>query len=183
MKYCSKCFQLKPLDNFYMNTRSNDGHSIYCRECTKLYQKGKSKKPRPIRRGSIEKGILECTRCHKLLALDNFYYRAERDRYDSWCNNCRNEVCKHNKSVKRDTLYCLMPGQYDEILKSQGGVCAICGSIPSIKIPLTVDHNHQTGAIRGLLCGKCNRGLGHFNDDLELFKLATTYLEKSSGKI
>lgn len=50
--------------------------------------------------------------------------------------------------------------------------CAICDSAE----PLVVDHDHKTGAIRGMLCNHCNRGLGHFKDDPILLELAANYL-------
>ena len=69
--------------------------------------------------------------------------------------------------------------QYDEILKRQNGVCAICKNFPSKK-DLSVDHNHQTELNRGLLCNECNLGLGKFKDNIELIKYALEYLEKYS---
>lgn len=75
--------------------------------------------------------------------------------------------------------------RYQEMLREQGGVCAICHQ-PE-KSPdkasgktrdLAVDHNHATGAIRALLCSNCNRGLGLFNDNIRLLDAAKAYLEK-----
>lgn len=68
--------------------------------------------------------------------------------------------------------------QYQEMLTAQGGGCAICGTkTPSNRTKyFAVDHCHTTGKVRGLLCTKCNRGLGLFNDRTDLLKLATTYL-------
>lgn len=59
--------------------------------------------------------------------------------------------------------------------ESQGWACKICNRIPENK--LHVDHCHETGKIRGLLCGGCNVGLGHFGDDPERLKYAAAYLE------
>jgi hypothetical protein len=56
---------------------------------------------------------------------------------------------------------------YDRILAAQDGGCAICGALPAVR-DLAVDHDHKTGAVRGLLCMSCNTGLGHFHDDPEL---------------
>jgi hypothetical protein len=67
--------------------------------------------------------------------------------------------------------------QYSAILEAQDGRCAICGKFPTIR-RLHVDHSHATGKIRGLLCHKCNVGLGHFNDDSDLLLKASEYLKK-----
>jgi len=66
--------------------------------------------------------------------------------------------------------------QYNQILRNQKGVCAICGNLPLNK-GLGIDHNHITKKIRGLLCGKCNRGLGNFNDNKDLLLKAIKYLK------
>jgi recombination endonuclease VII len=55
--------------------------------------------------------------------------------------------------------YGLSKEDYERMLDEQGGVCAICGSAPD-KQRLSVDHNHGTGKVRGLLCHKCNLALG-----------------------
>ncbi len=57
----------------------------------------------------------------------------------------------------------------------QGGGCAICGKRPG-KVSLHVDHDHETGEVRGLLCVGCNNALGQFRDDLELLARASDYL-------
>lgn len=65
---------------------------------------------------------------------------------------------------------------YDEVVEElneeQGGVCAIC----SRDLSLHLDHNHSTGAVRGLLCGSCNRALGQFQDDPQIVARALDYL-------
>ena len=53
-------------------------------------------------------------------------------------------------------LFNITPGEYDQILRFQGGVCAICG-LPPKSVRLSVDHNHKTGLVRGLLCWQCNK--------------------------
>lgn len=76
--------------------------------------------------------------------------------------------------------------QYNKILEIQNGCCYICKQVnTSTKHKnsneiraLAVDHNHATGTIRGLLCDKCNRGLGYFNDNAELLLIAASYLKQ-----
>lgn len=76
--------------------------------------------------------------------------------------------------------YRLTAQQFDELWDRQGGRCAICSAILSIGTQngTHVDHDHDTGRIRGLLCPSCNRGLGQFKDDVDILKAAVSYLEK-----
>ena len=72
--------------------------------------------------------------------------------------------------------------EYDAKLEEQGGVCEICGKPDEVEgRRMAIDHDHDTGAVRGLLCGTCNRGLGSFMDDIETLKKATAYLIKYSN--
>lgn len=66
---------------------------------------------------------------------------------------------------------------YDEMLENQNGQCAICGTEDFGSKRGAVDHNHKTGEIRGILCSKCNQGLGLFNDDVESLNSAIQYLK------
>jgi hypothetical protein len=72
--------------------------------------------------------------------------------------------------------YGLTKERYEEMLQNQNELCAICLLKPTEK--LHVDHDHKTGEVRGLLCGKCNRGIGLFNDDIELLSKSIEYLKK-----
>ena len=67
--------------------------------------------------------------------------------------------------------------QYKELLQKQNNVCAICGG--TCTKSLAVDHNHNTGKVRGLLCNNCNRGLGHFKDSIKNLTTAINYLKES----
>ena len=68
--------------------------------------------------------------------------------------------------------------EYERFLSEQDGVCAICLKPCQTGQRLSVDHDHVTGAVRGLLCRRCNSGLGHFQDSLDLLKKALMYLER-----
>jgi predicted metal-dependent hydrolase len=65
--------------------------------------------------------------------------------------------------------------EYMTLLKKQKGVCGICRKAP-VKRRLAVDHCHQTGRVRGLLCGPCNTGLGLLGDNAKGVKMALSYL-------
>jgi len=76
---------------------------------------------------------------------------------------------------------------YNKMLAEQGGVCAICGKKEThtnghgrVK-ELSVDHNHKTRAVRGLLCVRCNRGIGYLDDDIERLNRAIAYLRRHTA--
>jgi hypothetical protein len=70
--------------------------------------------------------------------------------------------------------------QYQEMLEKQYGKCAICGiHQDDLSQALAVDHDHETGQVRGLLCSKCNKGLGLFQEDCLNLEKAVEYLKKS----
>jgi len=78
-------------------------------------------------------------------------------------------------------LYRLDPVEYERLRTLQNGLCAICGKPPTAKKKfLSVDHDHETGLVRGLLCFNCNLALGHFQDDLTLVEKAANYLRRSA---
>ena len=84
------------------------------------------------------------------------------------------EVCKQRW---RKYKYGITLEQYQEKLKNQDGKCAICLKEMN---PPGVDHDHATNRVRDLLCGHCNRGLGHFFDNPDLMNKAILYLQKHS---
>lgn len=95
---------------------------------------------------------------------------------------------KYKLMAKRYRLskYGLSIEEYEVMLKKQGGACAICfkeetqRSNKNGKVDdLRVDHDHSTNKNRGLLCSKCNFGLGQFNDNTTLLERAIEYLKKN----
>lgn len=67
------------------------------------------------------------------------------------------------------------------MLEEQGGVCKICKA-PPLEKRLSVDHHHDSGAIRGLLCSNCNTGVGMFRDDRAILEAAIRYLAAAEGE-
>lgn len=70
---------------------------------------------------------------------------------------------------------------YMEMLEGQDFLCSICRTRPSDKNWFCVDHDHKTGKIRGILCMKCNAGIGQFGDSRERLLRAAIYLEAHGG--
>jgi Recombination endonuclease VII len=67
---------------------------------------------------------------------------------------------------------------FDGLLATQGGVCAICGNKSTTKRPWHVDHDHTTGQIRGILCHHCNLLLGNAKDNMQTLRHAIVYLRR-----
>lgn len=73
-------------------------------------------------------------------------------------------------------------GEYNKLLQVQNGACGICGTKPKTR-RLSVDHDHKSGQIRGLLCPRCNRGLAWFSDNSARLEKAACYLRHSLSAI
>jgi hypothetical protein len=97
----------------------------------------------------------------------------------SWArkNPERRRQINRDYFLKRD--YGLTQGDYDALLKEQGGCCEICGADkPTGRWKVfAVDHCHTTGDVRGLLCNECNRGMGLLGDSEERLRQAANYLQ------
>jgi hypothetical protein len=72
--------------------------------------------------------------------------------------------------------------QYTKLKNEQNSCCAICNQKIGENTKIHVDHCHATGLVRGLLCGGCNIGLGHFKENIESLKSAVLYLKKYNSK-
>ena len=103
------------------------------------------------------------------------------------CRPCRNSLYRLDgrlggEKVWEDNIqrkYGITKEDYTGILEKQNSCCAICGTSGTRK--LCVDHNHDTGKVRGLLCDMCNSALGFFKDSKLTLSSAVEYLEKYDG--
>jgi hypothetical protein len=101
-------------------------------------------------------------------------YDKYKGGYSSWCRACYNKVNTANMRKKTSGVN---QEQYNAAFEAQDGRCLICGRHRSeLKRDLHADHDHETGEFRGLLCGRCNMGLGYFLDNKWLLLRALEYL-------
>jgi hypothetical protein len=114
--------------------------------------------------------------------------KPPRECFIETCSNhvYAKDLChQHYTKERKWSVFGVDAPRYQQMLSEQCGVCAICQrperapDKASGKIrDMAVDHDHDTGAVRGLLCSNCNRGLGLFNDDPRLLDAAKEYLAK-----
>jgi len=130
-----------------------------------------------VRHKRVQDGVVVCKRCEQQKPVSEFP-ALPSGKY--LCRECLAEA-NHASTIRK--LGCT-PDQYQELLKKQDGKCAICGISGGHRsrygkiCKLSVDHDHKTGVVRGLLCNNCNRGLGRFKDSLTILQAAVRYLER-----
>jgi predicted nucleic acid-binding Zn ribbon protein len=150
------------------------GNAVCCSTACRI--RLENRKRSAIRTAARAAVVRHCERCSKPIPAE----RSRRARYCSW-------ECKHRTmndryrarepGYQRERLYGITTAQYDAMLAAQGGCCAICRSATTNgRGGFQVDHDHATGAVRGILCNSCNQGLGRFRDDPALLLKAAAYL-------
>ena len=129
------------------------------------------------------KGMYSCKVCRRAPCRE--YYLKNKDKYIAKANEYtkknRNKIGVYWKEYKRKIRYKKLGitiEDFNRMNKIQQGKCCICKKIPDGQI-LRLDHDHNTGKIRGLLCNHCNIGLGYFRDNIESLKNAAVYLKKN----
>lgn len=140
--------------------------------------------------GDIYSGTRQCRVCRVSKPMEEFYFTSNknRSRYRK-CKTCYNDQARawrdanwpavQAASKKRDLRlkYGITFEELNEMQEMQGQRCALCRDEFSNEVRTHIDHDHGNGRVRGLLCPRCNRGLGQFRDDPELLRRAAAYVE------
>ena len=136
-----------------------------------------------------------CCQCDKTKDVSEFYKnKSRKDGRNGVCKSCMKEVrpeygnyyeTERNRTLKK--RYGITLDEYNKLHEKQKGLCAICNK-PETRLgphgkvqSLSVDHDHKTGEVRGLLCDEHNKALGHFDDEIILLKEALKYLENHNN--
>ena len=134
-----------------------------------------------------DRAYLICRVCTILRPRSEFNKnKSSRTGYQRACKRCSRELQRKWRQtpagkesasrVARKRNYGLTDAEYEAMKTAQQGVCAICGKPPDYSFH--VDHDHETGEMRGLLCGGCNFGIGYFKDDTSLLERAIAYIKR-----
>jgi hypothetical protein len=138
-----------------------------------------------------------CTHCNKEKLFSEFYKKVGREQYagsisyyDSACIPCakvrqqkyRDRLTpEQRKNIDLKCMFGITIEQWNKLFENQSGCCAICKMHQSeFKRKLSVDHNHKTGTVRGLLCMECNTGIGKFKDSIDNLNEAISYLKNNA---
>ncbi len=135
-----------------------------------------------------------CSMCEVVKPLDAFHKQPTgkhgRLSYCAECANAIRTLTRPTTSAERGYLpeqkkrwnlkrrYGMTPADYESILASQNGECAMCGEYPQRPC---VDHNHETGQVRGILCHRCNIGLPYVEDET-FRRRAIAYLNQHQAR-
>lgn len=196
---CKLCSEVKPLSEYHKN--GSGGHRRQCKQCINSGAAKAASKPRP--KHDPENGKKACSVCGKLKSFNQFrpHKKGAFGRIAN-CRTCENaantEWRKQNKDYyktyrdenldrmreaerKRHYKYAgYQEGMYEALMELQNHTCRICGEVDTDR-GLCVDHCHTEDRIRGLLCKRCNLGIGSFQDDLDLLRSAMKYLQEADA--
>jgi len=128
-----------------------------------------------------------CPDCKEMKSFESFpRNKRTKDGLGTYCKTCHNRRGRESVARKGGARiyhlrqrYGLDEAEFSDILARQGGVCAIC----RLTAPSHLDHCHESGRVRGVLCVPCNNGLGLFRDDPDRLESAARYLRRASERI
>jgi hypothetical protein len=133
----------------------------------------------------IVDGKKTCCQCGFTKNVTEFSLHADtHDGIQPACKECNN---KRGKNQRLQRKFGITEAEYNEMLESQGGVCAICGQ-PETRTKfgkptlLAVDHNHKTGKVRQLICFRCNVVIGRIEENPILCDKIRAYLVQHNGR-
>lgn len=163
VKRCKKCGEVKTRSAFYANKGCADGLRPDCKLCNLA-----AKKARYYADPKRE------------IARVKEWQQANRERLNAY----RRQYRKGRKAIDREQhlrrKFGITQADYEAMLAAQSGGCAICGDRPPEGVSLHVDHDHDTGVVRGLLCIRCNNALGALRESDEVVLRAAAYLGRDA---
>ncbi|WP_399923176.1 endonuclease VII domain-containing protein [Streptomyces kanamyceticus] len=124
----------------------------------------------------VPEGFKYCLGCEQIKPQGQWH--QNRSSVDGLASRCKTCKAAQGRASHLKTAYGITEAERDELIGSQKGLCVICLEAPAVH----VDHCHETGKVRGVLCFNCNSGIGKLGDDPDKTRRATAYLEGNSWK-
>ncbi|MCM2429404.1 endonuclease VII domain-containing protein [Streptomyces sp. RKAG337] len=175
---CSRCKRMLPRDAFASNTSMPDGLQAYCRECSAEYyrQRQEAKGLSVRQKVAVPPGHKRCPRCTEI--KPHAQWSRNSGAFDGLATYCK--ACRAVEGRARHLMrqYGITVAERDELIASQAGMCPICLAASAEH----VDHCHETGRVRGVLCFNCNSALGKLRDEPDALRRAVAYLEGNVWK-
>lgn len=170
LKWCRRCDQVRSVDDFPVHSKLPDGRQTYCRDCfAAIYRERRRAAGLLSRPRDVPEGHKFCRGCAQYKPLVEFGGRTGRSSNRTFqCNDCM----RARDRERHLATYGMSVEAVERLLASQGGTCAICRVAPAVH----VDHDHETGVVRGMLCFRCNAALGQFDDAPATLRRAARYL-------
>lgn len=172
-KQCYKCKHFLPLEEFHKDKLKQDGLQSHCKKCGRKYQESRRKKLSKRKSIKVPK-YKKCLLCKEV--KESKFFNVERGRLDGLQNRCIPCVRRLQLKIK----YHITPEEWEIIFDKQGRRCAICNNNVTNKVGWVLDHNHETGKNRAILCDSCNKMLGHAKENQQTLIAGANYL-KSDG--
>jgi hypothetical protein len=179
MRTCPGCKETKPLSEFYWNKL---GWYTRCKACSGIKGKYTWWRGEPTKK---------CSTCHCEKELKDFpTHSYTKSGCRSECKTCaakKGLIYKSQHQVEsvaaaRKRKYGITKTDFDKLLIIADNKCQICGTYFDAKVVPHIDHSHETGAVRGILCRACNSGIGFLQDNPILVARALSYLRPTSSK-
>lgn len=179
-KVCNTCEEDKSLDEFPRDSAKKDGRRNQCSLCRSMKRYPEKHQMNSYRKRThvVVDGKKLCSLCKETKPVEEFYNSTKTATgYSYTCKVCQTAADK--RSNKKDPTgrfrqYGITKEQFEQMLLDQDGKCKICSD--DITKKSAIDHCHTTLKVRGLLCGRCNAGLGFFRDNTDYLRGAIEYL-------
>lgn len=178
LKKCSRCYQFLPLSQYYK--RPNDKYEPHCKTCNQKRYKEWANRNREMNknRNIYDNSLKFCNRCKNKKPRIKKEWSEDLEKKDGLRTLCRKCSSESRRYAHKRRRYNLTKEEILQMLEDQIYTCKICGEKLKNDKKTNIDHDHKTGKIRGLLCGLCNYGLGHFKDNPMILFNAIKYLQK-----
>lgn len=194
LRTCKKCNEELPLTTEFFHKRFDNGNFTYkCKKCVNKHNcSGKLEARLTKIQKLLDEGKSNCKTCKQDKLISEFHIAKHRPSgYNSSCKDCdkermKNWRCNNVKAIRESRArkeFNLSKSQYDLLMSTSN--CQICNKeFKPLSIDYrndrNIDHCHETGVVRGVLCNSCNTGLGKLGDNIEGLEKALNYLKSTT---